>query len=667
MDKKQIAERINQLRDRLNYHSYRYYVEDNPEISDREYDMMLRELEILEEENQEFITPDSPTQRVGGAPAEGFVSFTHSVPLKSLGDVFSKEELVAFDSRVQKALGRGTVYDVEYKIDGLSVALVYENGVLVSGATRGDGEVGEEVTQNLKTIRAIPLKLTQPVTITVRGEVYMPLASFLKLNERQEEKGLPRFANPRNAAAGTLRQLDPKIVAERNLSIYIFNIQSMEGEMPPTHTEGLDYLKKLGFRVVPSYRTVDNIYAAFDEIERLGETRGTLDFDIDGAVVKVNALADRAILGETAKAPRWAMAYKYPPEQKETKVLRITVQVGRTGILTPVAELEPVRVAGSTISRATLHNADYIREKDVRVGDSVLIQKAGDIIPEVAHVLFDKRPEGTVSYEMPKVCPVCGALTARDESGAGVRCTDSACPAQLFRNILHFVSRDAMDIDGMGEAIVEQLLEQKLIASAADLYTLEKASLSSLEKLGDRSAQKLLAALEKSKTQSLDRVLYALGIRQVGQKAAKIIAKAFPTMEEVMAADREALSSLSDIGPITADYILEYFTQPKNKELIEKLKAVGFTMQAEENADVPQIFLGKTFVLTGTLPTMERAAAAALIEKHGGKASGSVSKKTSYVLAGEKAGSKLAKAQELGIPVITEEEFLQMIEKVEEK
>lgn len=653
--------RIDELTDLLNHYAKKYYTEDISEVSDHEYDMLSRELRQLEAEYPELRRSDSPSLRVGGSIAEGFEPVVHEVPMESLQDAFSKEELLDFDRRVKEKFPNAR-YDVELKIDGLSVSLTYINGVLELGATRGDGTTGENVTANLRTVRSIPLVLDEKLPkLIVRGEVYMPKKTFERLNAEREENGEQLFANPRNAAAGSLRQLDSSVAAQRGLDIIVFNLQAVEGRTFASHSETLDFLKKQGFPVSPYYSVFDSMEDVWNEIQRLGNMRDELSFGIDGAVVKVNDLKMREALGRTVKVPRWAIAFKYPPEQKKTKVLDIRVNVGRTGVLTPLAILEPVFCAGSTISKATLHNKDFIAEKDVRIGDSVIIQKAGDIIPEVVEVVKEDRPSNSVPFEMPKVCPVCGSEVFSDEEDAFIRCLNSDCPAQIVRNIIHFASRDAMDIDGLGKNIVERFVDEGLIRSAADLYTLSRETLASLDRFGEKSADNLLAALERSKENNLDRLVYALGIRQVGSKAAKILCEKFTTMDALTAATHDELTVINDIGPITATYITEYFQTEKNIELINRFKALGLNMTYTGNIRDTR-FEGMTFVLTGKLPTFSRDDASALIESFGGKVSGSVSKKTTFVLAGEDAGSKLTKAQALGVPVIDEAEFLKMTE-----
>ena len=649
---------IQALRRELTQAGYEYYVLDNPTMSDYDYDCKLRRLEELEAAHPESVTSDSPTQRVGGQPLEAFSQVVHRVPLESLQDVFDFEELEAFDQRVKGVVPEAE-YVVEPKVDGLSVALEYEDGLFVRGATRGDGQVGEDVTENLRTVRSIPLKIPDaPPRLIVRGEVYMPKKVFHALNEERERRGEALFANPRNAAAGSLRQLDPKVAASRRLDIAVFNIQWPQEEFS-THLETLDYLRNKGFKVIPHYSCAQ-VSQATERITEIGETRETFPFDIDGAVVKVNNLSQRAALGSTAKFPRWAAAYKYPPEVKPAQVVDIVIQVGRTGVLTPKAVLTPVRLAGTTVTNATLHNQDFISEKDIRIGDTVLVRKAGEIIPEVLSVVEDKRPEGTQPWFLPKTCPVCGAPVERDEDGAHTRCTGAECPAQLLRNLAHFASRDAMDIEGLGIAVVENLVNAQLVKTPGDLYFLKEEDVAQLERMGKRSAKKLLAALEKSKEQDMSRLIYAFGIRQVGQKAGKILAARFQTLENLQNATLEELTAVDDIGEITAQSILDWMASPQSRHLIDRLREAGVNMTAAEQGS-DRRFEGMTFVLTGTLEKFTRDEASEMIEARGGKSSGSVSKKTTYVVAGEAAGSKLRKAQELGIPVLTEEEFLELL------
>lgn len=652
--------RIQDLTALLNEAGYRYYVLDDPTMPDFEYDRLLRELEDLEKTYPEYVLPDSPTKRVGGQAVNTFGEVTHAVPLMSLQDVFSMEELEDFLNRTKEALPNAS-YSVEPKIDGLSVALEYEDGRFVRGATRGDGVVGEDVTENLKTIRSIPMILENaPARLIVRGEVYMPKKTFHTLNAALEENGEKTFANPRNAAAGSLRQKDPKVTAKRKLDILVFNVQLAEGVTFTSHCETLEYLKSLRFKVIP-YKKLSDPKKIEEEILRINEEREKLPCDIDGGVVKLDDLAQRELLGATAKFPRWAVAYKYPPEVKSTVIEDIVIQVGRTGVLTPKAVVAPVRLAGTTVTNATLHNQDFISRLDVRVGDTVRIRKAGEIIPEILGVDLSKRPENTKPYFLPDRCPVCGAEVVRDEDGAFLRCTGAECPAQLSRNIAHFVSRDAMDIDGLGSAIVESLISQKLIKSPADIYYLTLEEISGLWKSGTTAAKKLLAAIEASKQQDVSRLIYALGIRQVGVKTGKSLAAAFGSMDALMDASLEALTAVPDIGEITAQSIYEWFRQDQSQHLIRRLREAGLNFESKRVITDTRL-AGKTVVLTGTLSRFTREEATEKIELLGGKASGSVSRKTSFVVAGENAGSKERKAQELGIPVLTEDEFLEMIQ-----
>ncbi len=663
---KSIEERIKELRDLLNYHNYKYYVEDNPEISDYEYDLLYRELEELERQRPDLITPDSPTQRVGGKPLEGFQKVIHEVPMQSLADVFNQEELYAFDQRVRSVVGDDVEYVVEKKIDGLSVSLEYENGRFARGSTRGDGIVGEDVTQNLKTIRSIPLVLKENIPfIEVRGEVFMPKKDFLKLNEEQEALGQPLFANPRNAAAGSLRQLDPRITAKRKLDIFVFNIQRVEGRTFSTHSESLEYMKSLGFKISPGYKVCKNIREAMSEIERIGEERGEFHFEIDGAVVKVNSLSQREVLGSTSKTPRWAVAYKYPPEMKQTVIKDVVVNVGRTGVLTPLAILEPVRLAGTTVSRATLHNMDYITQKDILIGDTVWVQKAGDIIPEVVGVVFEKRTGNERRFEMPLECPECHSPVTREEGEAAYRCTGIECPAQIFRSIVHFASRDAMNIDGLGPALVEALLEKGFIKDIADLYYLhlKKDFLVSMERMGKKSVENLLAAIERSKSNNTDRLIYGFGIRHVGLRAAQLLSENFSSIDELAEASVDDIVRIPEFGEKMAKSIVMFFRHEHTRDTISRLKKAGVNMTSIRRKPLrDNRFEGLTFVLTGTLPSYTRSQATEIIESFGGKTSGSVSKKTDFVLAGEDAGSKLEKAKKLGIKIIDEEEFRKMIE-----
>ena len=661
MEFQDYREEMKYLRDYLNEQGYLYYVLDAPVISDYEYDRLNRRLEELEAEHPEEVTHDSPTQRVGGKILEGFQPYSHEVPLESLQDVFNGAEVAEFCEKMDEALGAMVEYSVEPKVDGLSVALEYRDGVFVRGATRGDGRVGEDVTENLKTVRSIPMTLPDKLPrLIVRGEVYMSRAVFEEINARRELEGKPLMANPRNAAAGSLRQLDPKICAERKLDIQVFNLQLAEGKDFLSHAETLDYLASQRFKVIP-HKTLSGTAAVQAEIDRINDERMDYPFDIDGAVVKVNSLSDREILGSTAKFPKWAVAFKYPPEKKPAKLLDIVVQVGRTGVLTPKAVLTPVRLAGTTVTSATLHNQDYITEKDIRIGDTVIVQKAGEIIPEIVEVDLKQRPEGAQPYTLPEVCPVCGAPAVRDLDGAALRCTGAECPAQLLRNITHFASRDAMDIEGLGPAVVQQLVDSGLIRNAADLYSLHAADVAQLDRMGAKSAENLIRAIEKSKANYLSKLIYGLGIRQVGEKAAKVLASHFRTFDALDAATAEELTEIDDVGAITARCIVDYLAQPQSRDLINRLKAAGVNMESTAQL-VDGRFAGMTFVLTGTLTRFDRKTAQGLIEERGGKAAGSVSKKTTYVVAGEAAGSKLKKAQELNIPVLTEDEFAKMLE-----
>ena len=652
-------DRIEELTRLLTQANYRYYVLDDPTMPDFEYDRLLRELEDLENAHPELAAADSPTKRVGGEALSQFEKVTHPVPLMSLQDVFSMEELDTFLNRVLESEGSAQ-FSVEPKIDGLSVALEYVDGQFVRGATRGDGNVGEDMTENLKTIRSIPMRIDNaPPRLIVRGEVFMPKKSFEKLNARQEEEGKPLFANPRNAAAGSLRQLDPKIAAKRGLDIYIFNIQLAEGIDFTRHSETLEYLKALKFKVIP-YKKLSSPEKIHKEILSINENREKLICDIDGAVIKVDDLQQREHLGTTAKFPRWAVAYKYPPEVKPTIVEDIVVQVGRTGVLTPKAVVRPVRLAGTTVTNATLHNQDFISQRDIRIGDTVLIRKAGEIIPEILEVDLSKRPEGAKAYHLPERCPACGARVEQDEDGAFLRCTGAECPAQLSRNIAHFVSRDAMDIDGLGSAIVDSLIEKGLIHSPADIYYLTLEDIGSLWISGSTVASKLLSSIESSKQQDVSRLIYALGIRQVGAKTGKVLAAHFGSLDGLMNATVEELTEVPDIGEVTAQSIFDWFRQPQSEHLIRRLREAGVNF-ASKRVVKDTRFAGKTFVLTGALSKFTREEATEKIEAFGGKASGSVSKKTSFVVVGENAGSKERKARELGIPILTEDEFLELL------
>ena len=665
MNKEQAKERIEELRKQVEYHAKKYYDDDKPEISDFEYDMLMVELRNLEKKYPEFKSSDSLTQKVGGHVKEGFKKVTHEVPLQSLQDVFSLAEVEDYIEKINEKAKendiKDTNYVVETKIDGLSAALEYKQGKFVRGATRGNGLVGEDVTENLKTIKTIPMELKEKIDIIVRGEVFISKKDFEQMNQERENDEKELFANARNAAAGSLRQLDSKITAKRPLDIYIFNVQKIEGKEFNSHFEELEYLSKLGFNVNPVRIDCKNIEEIENAIKKIGEERENLTFGIDGAVVKVDDLKFREILGTTAKVPRWAIAYKYPPERKETILKDIVCQVGRTGVITPMAILEPVRVAGSKISKTTLHNEDFIKEKDIRIGDTVVIQKAGDVIPEIVEVKKKKRTGKEVEFEMPKVCPVCGAPAIREEGEAAVRCTGIECPAKLYRNLVHFVSREAMNIDGLGEAIIKQLLDKGLIKNMADIYALKFEDIASLKKNGKKFAENLINSINRSKQNDLYRLITAFGIRHVGVKASKVLAKRYKNMKNLMKATSEELAMIEDIGPIVADSIREFFLQDQTIDLIEKLKQAGVNMKHLEEENSDDRFNGKTFVLTGSLGKYTRNEASSIIEKFGGKTSSSVSKKTDYVLAGEDAGSKLTKAQSLGVKILTEEEFEKLI------
>ncbi|MBF8984340.1 NAD-dependent DNA ligase LigA [Lutibacter sp. B2] len=653
---------IEKLTNELNEHNYNYYVLDHPTISDYEYDQMMNKLIEIEKEFPELMQSDSPTQRVGGVALESFNQVTHTVPMLSLDNSYNQGDLLDFDGRTRKALDEEVEYVVEPKIDGLSVTLSYENGIFVKGATRGDGYIGENITQNLKTIKTIPLRLSENVNVEVRGEVYISREKFEELNKRQEENEQPLFANPRNVAAGSLRQLDSKITAQRNLDIFVFNIQTIDGKTFDTHIDGFEYLKKLGFKT-SNYNVCNSMKEVIELCDEWSEKRATLSYEIDGLVVKVNDLNQREILGTKSKSPRWAIAYKFPAEQKETLLKDIEVQVGRTGALTPTAIFEPVRVAGSVISRATLHNEDYIQEKDIRIGDYVIIQKAGDVIPAVVKVVLDKRNEDVKPFNMPEHCPICGEETVRLEGEAATRCVNSACPAQLRRSIIHFVARNAMNIDGLGESIVTLLLDNGLISDIADLYYLKKEEVLSLERMGEKSANNLLNSIEKSKGNDLSRVVFGLGIKLVGARAGVLLADVFKDMDTLMNASFEDITVIPEIGDKMAQSLVAFFKEERNLEIIEKFKSTGVNMKSlkVEDDSIEKKFEGMTFVITGTLSKYKRTDAKDIVEKLGGKVSGSVSKKTHYVLAGEEAGSKLTKAQELGVPVISEEEFEEMV------
>ena len=666
MDKKQAKERIEELRKQTQYYADKYYDEDKPEISDFEYDMLMVELRNLEKKYPEFESEKSLTKKVGGHVKKGFTEVTHEVPLQSLQDVFSIEEVEEFDTRMKQKAEENKIkeilYVVETKIDGLSAALEYKQGKFVRGATRGNGQIGEDVTENLKTIKTIPMEIKDKIDITVRGEVFIGKQDFEKMNQEREENEEELFANARNAAAGSLRQLDSKITATRPLDIYIFNVQKIEGKQFKSHFEELEYLASLGFNVNPVRIPCKNMEEVKNAIEKIGEGRENLSFGIDGAVVKIDNLKFREILGSTAKTPRWAVAYKYPPEQKETILKDIICQVGRTGVITPMAVLEPVKVAGSTISKTTLHNEDFIKEKELKIGDTVVIQKAGDVIPEIVEVKKEKRTGNEKDFEMPKQCPVCGADAIREEGEAAIRCTGIECAAKLFRNLVHFVSREAMNIDGLGENIIKQLLDNNLIENIADIYTLTFDEIASLKKNGKKFAQNLIDSINKSKQNDLYHLLTAFGIRHVGVKASKLLAKKYKTIDNLMLAPLEELSEIKDIGEVMASSIREFFEQAQTIDLIEKLKQAGVNMNYLEEEGNDNRFEGKTFVLTGSLEKYTRGEASNIIEKFGGKTSGTVSKKTDYVLAGEEAGSKLTKAQNLGVTILSESEFEEMLQ-----
>ena len=658
-----IKKRMRELGRLLEYHSRRYYVYDSPEISDYEYDAMFEELKRLEAEYPEYKDENSPTGRVGGEVLDKFEKVEHAVRMGSLSDVFDYEQLGAFCSGVEAAI-ESPMYSVEAKIDGLSVSLTYERGRFVRGATRGNGLVGEDVTANLRTVRSIPMELSEPVDIVVRGEVYMPRRVFYSINEKREKLGQSLMANPRNAAAGSLRQLDSSVCAERGLDIFIFNIQSgspyADGREPASHTEGLDALESLGFTTVKFRRVAESADSVISIIEELGALRDELEYDIDGCVVKLDRIRDREIMGEGTSTPNWAVAYKYPPEKKEAKLLDITVNVGRTGVLTPTAELSPVRLAGTTVTRATLHNIDLIEEKDIRVGDTVIVQKAGDIIPEIVASVSAKRDGSERVFRMPDTCPSCGERTVRDESMSAVRCPNPDCPAQTARKIEHFASKAAMGIDGLGPQIVELLLDNRLIVDPADLYTLDNEKVAALERMGEKSAQKLLDSIEKSKQAGLERLVFALGIRQVGEIAAAEISRNIGDMDGFFSVTADELTAMKDVGAITADSIVEFFSRESTRALVDKLKAAGVLMTPVMKKQSNKLE-GVTFVLTGTLPTLKRSEASSMLKAHGAKVSGSVSKKTDYVVAGEDAGSKLTEAQRLGVKIIDEAEMLRML------
>ncbi|WMJ23369.1 NAD-dependent DNA ligase LigA [Paludicola sp. MB14-C6] len=658
MNYEKASQRITELKEIINNSNYNYYVLDNPTISDFDYDMYLRELETLEAQFPELITQDSPTHRVGGQSDNTFDKVPHTVQMGSLQDVFSFDELYSFHNRVKEVIN--PIYVVEPKIDGLSVSLEYVNGVFTRGSTRGDGFVGEDVTQNLKTIKSIPLKLAEAIPyLEVRGEVYMPRKSFEKVIQEQIDNDEEPFKNPRNAAAGSLRQKNSKITAKRKLDIFVFNIQQIEGKEITTHSETLDYLKQLGFKVSPSYPQFNNMDQVIDEVNKIGEKRYEYPFDIDGAVVKVNSLSDRTKLGATAKYPKWAVAFKYPPEEKETILLNVEINVGRTGALTPTAVFEPVQLAGTTVSRAVLHNQDFIDEKDIRIGDTIIVRKAGDIIPEVLKSV--KHQENSIPYKIPEFCPSCGEKTVREGAQAAMRCVNPKCPSAIYRSIIHFASRNAMNIDGLGPAIVQALIDSDNIKTIADLYYLEKDKLLQMERMGEKSIDNLLNAIEKSKENQLSKLVFGLGIRNVGQKAAELLCNHFHSIDAVVNAQYNELIMIEGYGDIIANSILDFFSKQDNLDIIDKLKAAGVNMQQESEIQ-SDILKGKTFVITGTLPTLSRNEAKDIIEQNGGKVSSSVSKKTNYVLAGEEAGSKLTKANQLGVTAITQQELLDMLQ-----
>ena len=658
MDFEFASKRASELRDIIEYHNKKYYENDAPEIEDFEYDRLLHELIDIEEKFPMLLTADSPTHRVGGKADGQFEPVEHTVPMESLQDAFSKEDVYAFHKRVTDAVGKA-VYIVEPKIDGLSVSLEYENGILVRGSTRGDGRTGENITANLKTIRSIPIKLpTALPSIEVRGEVYMPKNVFTELTEKQELHGEKPFKNPRNAAAGSLRQKDPKITKERKLDIFVFNIQKIDGKDLNSHKESLDYIKELSFNTVPFYTKCESIEEALEEIDRIGEIRGTLPFDIDGAVIKVDDFEMRQKMGSTSKFPKWALAFKYPPEEKETTLLDIEINVGRTGVLTPTGVFEPTILAGTTVSRATLHNQDFISEKDIRIGDKVIIRKAGDIIPEVLSVV--SHADNSVPYIMPEICPSCGSKTSREKDEAAIRCLNPDCPSQLLRTLIHFCSRDAMDIEGMGEAVLKVFVEKELVRTADDIYHLDSDEIALIDRMGKKSAENLIKAAEKSKENDLSKLIFALGIRHIGQKAGALLSQHFMSIDNLMNATAEDICSIDGFGEITAQSVVDFFSLESSKNLVEKLKNSGVNTESKRTLKDDR-FKGLTFVLTGTLSTLTRAQASEIIEAFAGKTSSSVSKKTSYVLAGEDAGSKLKKANDLGITVITEEQFADMI------
>ena len=658
-----IENRINELIDLINYHNEKYYNQDEPEITDFEYDNLMKELIKLEEENPELKRVDSPSSRVGGKALDKFTQITHKIPMLSLSNAYSAQDLRDFDKRVRDINNNGVEYVVEFKIDGLSVGLTYNDGLFDKGATRGNGVVGEDITENLKTVKSIPLNINQDNEVVVRGEVYISKDNFENINKSQEEQGLQLFANPRNLAAGTLRQLDSKLTAKRPLDIFVFNLEYIEGMEFESHSQSLEYLHKLGFKVSPNYKVCNSIDEVIEHIEYWTKNRDSLDFDIDGMVIKVNNLKQRENMGYTAKSPRWAIAYKFPAEQKKTKLIDIIVEVGRTGTITPTAILEPVRLAGTTVSRATLHNEDYITEKDIRIGDTVLVQKAGDIIPQVVEVIKEERTGDEIEFKLPDKCPVCSEPTVRLEGEAAVKCINISCPAQIRRGIIHFVSRDAMNIDGLGESIITLLLEKELIKDVADLYYIKKEDVVGLERMGEKSATNLINSIEKSKSNELYRLINGLGIKYIGVKGAKVLAKSFNNIDEIINADINRLINLEEFGEIMANSVVQFFREERNLNVIEKLKQAGVNTEniTDEDDSIEKIFEGMKIVLTGTLPTLKRNDAKEMIESRGGKATSSVSKSTTFVLAGEEAGSKLTKANELGIKVIDEEKFLELI------
>ncbi|GAA0102155.1 NAD-dependent DNA ligase LigA [Paraclostridium bifermentans] len=658
-----IKTRMDELIDQINYHSNKYYNDDAPEISDYEYDNLMKELIKIEEENPQIKRTDSPSSRVGGKPLDKFTQITHKIPMLSLSNAYSDKDLKDFDKRVRELADDSVEYVVEFKIDGLSVGLTYKNGVFEKGATRGNGVVGEDITENLRTVKTIPLKINDTEEVVVRGEVYISKENFEKINELQEEQGLQLFANPRNLAAGTLRQLDSKLTAKRPLDIFIFNLEYIENTNLKSHSESLEYLKNLGFKVSTDYKVCSDIEGVINHIEYWTENRSKLPFEIDGMVIKVNDLQQRDIMGYTAKSPRWAIAYKFPAEQKKTKLIDIIVEVGRTGTITPTAILEPVRLAGTTVSRATLHNEDYINEKDIKIGDTVLVQKAGDIIPQVVQVVKDDRDGNEIEFKFPDKCPVCSEPTVRLEGEAAVKCINISCPAQIRRGIIHFASRDAMNIEGLGESIVGLLLDNNIIKDIADLYYIKKEDVINLERMGEKSAENLIKAIEKSKQNELYRLINGLGIKYIGVKGAKVLAKSFDSLDEIINADAVQLTNLEEFGDIMANSVVEFFKEEKNMTVINKLKDAGVNTESIKNKDesIVNIFEGMKIVLTGTLPTLKRNDAKEMIEARGGKATSSVSKSTTFVLAGEEAGSKLTKANELGVEVIDEAKFLDIL------